>query len=234
MRITRHRLAHLAAALAATGAAFAFSGCHQILQVTFGDPDPPVHQPPPPAKKRAVAAGGSGGTTFTGVADGELAARATIRHGFVKTTIRNARFAGTFRATPATSDAELGALSDASWAGRLTAVRDRRNQKVRMKGLILATFADPSAGRACLRLTYRNVRKKGRRTANRKRGTGVVKVLGGEGGAQTLGGSARVKVRLTAAGGLRLSGVAMPRDVPARGLNAACTKLRAQVGLAPL
>lgn len=212
--------------------AVVLSGCEGLMILGIG-PDPPVHRVDGGASPGRAVASGTAPARVSGVAVGELGSRMTIKHGFVRSTIRNARFFGTFRAAPG-SAARLGALADAQWHGRFSGVRDRRNQKIKLRGLVLATFTDPEAGRACLRLSYRNVRKRGARRANRKRGMATLSVLGGEGGAQTLGGSARVRARLAADGSIRISGIATPRAVPARGLNAACTKLRGQFGLAPL
>jgi hypothetical protein len=185
----------------------------------------------------SAAAATPTGRAFTGRADGRLAARATIRHGFVKSTMRNVRFIGDFTSKlsgpPMPGDESLGVLESSTWHGRFSATRNRANGKITMKGLILATFDDPSAGRACLRLSYRNARK-GKRKFNRRRGASRIAILGGEGGARTLAGSATVRVTALAGGAMRLSGRVKARRGPERGFPAACAKLEKTFGLQPL
>lgn len=217
----------------------AFSGCHEILRVTLGEPDPPVHNPPPAGRAVApTASAAAAGRAFTGKANGRLSSRVKLRHGFVKSRIGPARFIGTFTGklpgTAQPGDELLTAFTRSQWHGRFSAVLDRRNKKITMSGLILATYGDPNTaqGRVCLRMGYKNTRK-GRRFA-RNRGTSTIKVLGGEGDGATLVGSAVVKVRQTTGDNFRMSGRVKARRGPARRLNAACSKLERQFKLTPL
>ena len=88
------------------GCAVSLSSCHELLRVHV---------------RRRRSAGARAATPWargprrlrlparsSGRADGELAARATLKHGFVKSTIRNARFRGTF--TARTAGGARGAL----------------------------------------------------------------------------------------------------------------------------
>jgi hypothetical protein len=210
------RLALLAAAGAAT---LAFSGCHEMFHFGFGlDPDDPsVHR----------SASASAGTPFTGRADGELASRMKVRHGDVKSRTSNARFIGNY-----TSSLTDSPLESAQWHGRFRGVRNRATGRFRIKGLVLATFDDEAAGRACLRLGYRGRRAQNRRP--RKRGRGVFTMLGGEGGARTLRGTAIVRVKLTRANKMRFRGREGSRQGDERGFTPACTKLERKFGLEPL
>jgi hypothetical protein len=226
-------LGRLAVIVVAGACAIALSGCHEVLRLAFGgDRDPPVHAPPAgPARAAATK-----GRAFTGQAEGRLAARATIKHGFVKSTMRNARFIGTFSAklsgAPVAGDDALGPLASAGWHGQLTATRNRATGKIVLTGMVLATFTEPAAGRACLRLSYKN--KRAQNKPLRKPGSSTLKVLGGEGGARTLAGSATVRVKGGTTDKLKLSGrVKASRGKP-RGFTSACTKLERKFGLQPL
>jgi hypothetical protein len=247
MRLARR----IAVCLAVVAGAVALSGCHEVLKVFLGDdedgpaPHRPHQLPPPPGRAvpAASAAGRSPGRAFSGTADGQLAARMVLRDGLVKSTIKNARFTGQFtgrlRGAAQPGDDSLGLLESAQWHGKFSAVRDRRNGKVRMTGLVLSTFTDPSAGRACLRVTYKT-RRNGRRNATTKgrraRNTGrsILTVLGGEGGSRTLAGSATARVKISATGALRMSGRLQSAQGRERGFPAACTRLEKQFGLTPL
>jgi hypothetical protein len=246
MRLARR----IAVCLAAVACGVALGGCHEVLKVFLGtDEDGPApHRPHlPPSPGRAVpaasAAGRSAGRAFSGTADGQLAARMVLRDGLVKSTIKNARFTGQFtgrlRGAAQPGDDRLGLLESARWHGKFSAVRDRRNGKVRMTGLVLSTFTDPSAGRACLRVSYkarrngkRNATTKGRRARNT--GRSVLTVVGGEGGSRTLAGSATARVKISASGALRMSGRVTSAQGRERGFPAACTRLEKQFGLTPL
>jgi hypothetical protein len=236
----QHRARRVALlAPAVTAAAIALSGCHEILRVTLGRPDPPVHNPTSAGRRAAPAAGiaASAGRPFTGKAKGKLAGRIVLRHGFVKSTMKNALFAGTLTGTlpgPARAGDELlGPFVSSRWNGRFTVVRDRRNGKIDLTGLVLATSGD-QAGRSCLKLSYRNLRK-GKRAKSRNRGTGTLRIVGGEGTAKTLTGTARVNVRLLVRSEtLRLSGRVKAAQGAPRRLPPACAKLERQVGLAPI
>jgi hypothetical protein len=238
----RHRARRIAIVVLASAGAVGLSGCHEILRVTLGEPDPPVHNPPPAGRRSvppapSTAAAAAAGRAFVGKADGQLASRVKLRHGFVKSMIGPARFIGqyTSRLTgpPVAGDDALGPFESAQWHGQFSATRNRANGKITAKGLVLATFTDPSAGRACLRLGYRNARK-GKKGRNRKKGTSTLKVLGGEGGAQTLAGTATVRVTIAASGKLTVRGRVKARRGPARGFTPACTKLEKKFGLTPL
>lgn len=238
----RRRVARLGVAAAIAAAALlVLTGCHEILRVTLGNPDPPVHNPSSAGRAAPTAtatASAASGRAFTGQANGRLSSRVTLRHGFVKSRIGPARFIGTFTgrlpgaAQP--GDELLTPFTNSQWYATLSAVLDRRNKKITMSGLILADYGNASTGqgRACLRLGYKNTRK-GRRYI-RNRGRSTVKVLGGEGDAATLVGSAVVSVRQTTGDNFRMGGRAKVRRGGARGLNAACTKLERQFKLTPL
>jgi hypothetical protein len=219
------RLALFAAAGAAT---LALSGCHEMFHFGPGeDPtDPPVHGGQDIGGSPGTARA-SVGTPFTGRADGQLASRIKFRHGFVKTKTSSARFIGNY-----TSSLEDSPLASAQWHARFKGVRNRATGRFRVKGLVLATFTDPTAGRACLRQTYRGRRAQNRRP--RKRGRGVFTMLGGEGGARTLYGRAIVRVKLTRANKMRFRGSVNARQGAERGFTPACTKLERKFGLQPL
>ncbi|MGH2837637.1 MAG: hypothetical protein ACRDJY_04715 [Thermoleophilaceae bacterium] len=218
------RLASLAAIAAA---AFALSGCHEMFHFGFDvDPtDPPLggHD----IGGSPGSAGTSAGQRFTGRADGQLASRMRIRHGNVKTRTSNARFIGDY-----TSSLEDSPLASAQWHGRFKGVRNRATGRFRTGGLVLATFDDATAGRACLRLRYRGRRAQNQRP--RKRGRGVFTMLGGEGGARTLYGKAIVRVKLTRANKLRFRGGVTQSQGAERGFTPACTRLERKFGLTPL
>ena len=211
---------------------FALSGCEFAL--VFCIPiralcdDPPVTGHPNPANARDSAAG----TPFTGTARGQLTGKLTLKHGPVKSTIKNARFFGSFKATPKRNTAALGPLSSAQWHARLGGVRSRRTGKIKLKGLVLASFDDAAAGRACLSLTYRAVRKQDR-TRFKKRPRSTIKVLGGESGARTLRGTATVRVKLKGEV-LRMSGTVKQHRGSERGFTPACRKLEKKFGLQPV
>ena len=230
------RIASLAfAGLFAVG----LTGCPaQFATGTLGLPDPAVdcsHADCDPGgtgpgggggdPQRAVAAGSSG-TRFAGQATGRLATTTKIVYGPRLSKIRNALIDGSFKATSA--DPDLGLLAEAEWHARITMVRDRLTKKNRARGLVIATFTDPAAGRACLRLGYRNKGK------SKRRGRGTVTVLGGEGGARTLAGSATTSVRLRAGDTIVLRGTVRPAQGPERGMTPACLRLERQFGLTPL
>lgn len=229
---------HRLALLAILGSCpFALSGCDFIyvfcLKPLLGE-DFCKDTPPYDEHRRSVDARGSAaGTRFTGTAKGQLTGKLTIKHLPVKSKIRNARFFGTFSATPKRNAAALGPLSSAQWHARLGGTRSRRSGKINVKGLVLATFDDPSAGRACLKVTHRGVRKQNRARL-RKRSKSTVKVLGGEGGARTLYGTARVRVKLKKSGVLRMTGTVTQRRGSERGFTPACTKVEQKFGLQPV
>ena len=217
------RLAFLAAIGAA---ALALSGCSEYFYQGFGNSP---HDPPLPHDIGASpgSAGVSAGSRFTGRADGELASRMRIKHSGVKTRTSAARFIGDY-----TSSLENSPLASAQWHGRFRAVRNRATGRFRIKGLVLSTFDDPTAGRACLRLGYRGRRAQNRRP--RKRGRGVFTMLGGEGGARTLRGTAVVRVKLTRANKMKFRGRVNSRQGTERGFTSACAKLERKFGLTPL
>lgn len=219
---TRARLALIAAATAGT---LALSGCGEMWRLGFGDEfvDPPIHD----VGANPGTAAPSAGQRFRGRADGELASRMRVRHGNVKTRTSNARFIGNY-----TSTLESSPLASAQWHGRFRAVRNRATGRFRINGLVLATFDDPIAGRACLRQRYRGRRAQNQRP--RKAGRGVFTVLGGEGGARTLRGEARVRVRLTRADKMRFRGRVTSRQGGERGFTPACSRLERKFGLQPL
>jgi hypothetical protein len=223
-------------ALLAIAAVLGLTSCHEILRVTLGGDDPPVHQPPP-AGRRAEAGPAATGRAFTGRADGELASRIVLKHGFVKSRIRNARFIGEFRGKLREGSAEgnplLGPLARARWHGRFSSTRNRATRKITSSGLILATFNDEAGGRACIKLGYGNAGTS-KRTRQRNRGTGNLAILGGEGGARTLRGTATVRLTIRRSGALRLKGRVRARRGAARGFTPACTKLERKFGLEPL
>ena len=223
---TRARRLVLPAALAA--AAFALSGCYELFNHSFS---PFQINDPPPSSHDIGASPGSAGTSaraqFTGIAEGDLASRMKITDYAVMTRSSWARFIGSY-----TSDLESSPLADADWHGKFKTVRNRKTGRFRIKGLVLATFTDATAGRACLRLGYRGRRAQNRRP--RKRGRGVFTMLGGEGGARTLYGEAIVRVRLTRANKMRFSGRMRSHQGDERGFTLACRKLEQKFGLQPL
>lgn len=210
-------------------AALALGGCHQEFHLGFGvDPsDPPVHGGQDiGANPGSVAA--SAGQAFTGRAVGELTGRMKIWQGFVKTKTSWARFVGTYESSLTDS-----AVGSGQWHARFKAVRNRATGKFTIKGLILADFGDSTAGRACLSLGLKGRRAQNRRPKKASRST--VTVLGGEGGARTLYGTARVRVRLLRSNeGVRLKGLVKEHRGAPRGFTPACTKLERKFGLAPL
>jgi hypothetical protein len=220
---TRARLASFAAAIAAT---FALSGCFQTFFQGF-DPFPRDRPLGHDVGGSPGSAGASAGQRFTGRADGDLASRMKVTHGAVKSRTSWARFIGSY-----TSTLEDSPLASAQWHGRFRAVRNRATGRFRINGLVLATFDDASAGRACLRQTYRGRRAQNRRP--KKPGRGVFTMLGGEGGARTLKGEARVRVRLTRANKMRFRGTVTSRQGDERGFTPACTRLERKFGLTPV
>ena len=232
----RSRYVSIGRAAVLAASVLALSGCHEVLRASLGNPDPPVHNPNSAGRSAPLAGAAASGRAFVGRADGQLSGRIKIRHGFVKSKIGPARFVGTFSAQPTgpaqPGDESLGPFESAQWHARLRAVRNRRTGKIKGKGLVLATFDDPSAGRACLRLGHKARRKQNRYP--RKGGRGRVTVLGGEGGARTLAGTATARVKINSDGSLVLSGHVSPSQGPERGFTAACTKLEQRFGLQPL
>ena len=219
------RLPFVCALVLATGV---LTGCHDLLLITLGGKkDPPVHRVDGGASPGTAHA--AAGTPFTGTATGQLGSRVTLKHGFVKSTMTAARYFGSFKAT--SSNPNLGPLSDAQWHGRLSGVRNRATGQIKLKGLILATFTDSTMGRACLKLSHRGKRKQNRYP--RRIGASKITVLGGEGGAETLGGTATARVRISGHK-IRLKGRVRRRERPATGFTPACTKLERKFGLTPL
>jgi hypothetical protein len=235
----------VAMAAAAVGLVLALSGCHEVLEVFVGNEndDPPVHNVGPPAGPAGVdAIPAAAGRAFSGRADGELASRIVLKHGFVVSTIKKVRFIGEFKGKltgpPAPGDDSLGPLANSTWHGEFSSARNRATGKIKMSGLILATYPDPSAGRSCLRLKYNNAKtkrkdKRGRR-ADRNRGTSTIKILGGEGGAATLAGSATVKVRLASDKTMIVTGRVKATRGRARAFPLACTRLEKKFRLQPV
>jgi hypothetical protein len=215
-------------------AAPALTGCHEILRVSLGEPDPPVHNPPPAG--RTASASAAAGRAFTGRAEGSLTGRMVLKHDSVKSRIGNARFFGPFsaklRGAPVAGDGQLGPLADAEWHGQFTVVRNRATGKVKMRGLLLATFTDATAGRACLRISSRGKRRQNTRPS--KAGRARISVLGGEGDARTLAGTATARLKVAPDTGIRLRGTVKARRGAPRGFPPACAKLERKFGLAPL
>ena len=178
----------------------------------------------PPAG-RTAGGDAAAGQPFTGRADGDLFGY-KLRHGFVKTTLK-AGYIGNYK-----SDLTGSPFASAKWHAKFKAVRNRDTGKIATTGLVLATFTDTTAGRACLKLSYQGVRKQNRRRIRRSRGT--VTVVGGEGGATTLYGRARAGVRLRRDGSARLRGRMRSHQGAERGLTPACTRLERKFGLTPL
>jgi hypothetical protein len=214
---------------------FAMSGCEfTILFCAFGPevcPNDPKYDQHP-HERQSTGRASAAGTPFTGTIRGQLTGKLTIKHFAVKSKIKSARFFGSFKATPKRNAAALGPLSNAQWHARLGGVRNRRTGRIRVKGLALATFDDAAAGRACLRLTYGAVRKQNRDRLKR-RGKSTIEVVGGEGGARTLRGTATVRVKLKGHA-VRLTGTVKQHRSTARGFTPACTKLEKKFGLAPV
>lgn len=189
-----------------------------------------------PARHDGAASPGtattSAGTKFTGRASGAIAARVVIKNGYPKTTIKNARLAGDYRATPAAAQQDLGPLASGTWHANFNIVRNRATGRYTIKGLILATFDDTSAGRSCLRL-----KAAGKRAQNRwpkKPPRAKLTVLGGQGGARTLAGTARARVRLKRDLSVGLRGTVDAKRGAERGFPRPCRKLAKKFGLAPL
>jgi hypothetical protein len=221
-------------ALLAVSASLGLTGCHELFEITFGF-DPDILEGHGSQNERAGDAA-AGGRAFKGRADGALAGKMKITHFPVKSKTNKVRFAGTYKSTltgpAAPGDEALGPLASAQWHGRFRGIRNRRTGKITIKGLVLATFDDPAAGRACLSL-----RNSGRRKQNRhakKASRSKLTVLGGEGGARTLRGTAIARVRLASGHSLRLRGRVKTRQGAARGFTPACTKLERKFGLQPL
>jgi hypothetical protein len=231
MRTRAPRLALLVAACLGT---LVLSGCHEVLRATFGG-DRPVHRVDGGASPSGPVAGAAAGRAFRGRADGELASRIKQKDGFVKTKLGPGRFIGDFKArltgSPSAGDDALGPLAAARWYGRFTARRNRATGRIKIAGLVLADFDDATAGRACLRLKHRGKRKQHRRNAP---GRSVLTVQGGEGAAETLYGTATVRVGLTSANKLRLRGRVKQRRGAARALTPACAKLKRKFKLPPV
>jgi hypothetical protein len=221
--------ARLASLAATAAAALALSGCYPLFNHEFSPIGSP-YDPPPGGHDIGAnpgSAGSSAGQRFTGRAEGQLASRMKLTDYSVKTKSTWARFIGSY-----TSSLEGSPLSSADWHGKFKTVRNRKTGKFRIKGLVLSTFDDATAGRACLRLGYGGKRKQNRRP--RKRGRGVFKMLGGEGGAETLYGKAIVRVKLTRANKMRFRGRVTQRQGAERGFTPACTRLERKFGLTPL
>ena len=146
----------------------------------------------------------------------------------MKSRTSSARFIGDY-----TSSLTDSPLASAQWHGRFKGVRNRKTGKFKLQG----------AGARDLR---RRDRRQGvpspglqgqaqRRTAARKkRGRGVFTMLGGEGGARTLRGTATVRVKLTRANKMRFRGTVTDRQGAERGFTPACSKLERKFGLTPL
>jgi hypothetical protein len=218
------RLALLAAAGVST---LALSGCHEVFFLGFDvEPDdPPVHRVDGGASPGTATA--SAGERFRGRADGQLASRMKVGHGFVTSKTSWARFTGSY-----TSNLSGSPLASAQWHGRFRSIRNRATGRFTIKGLVLATFTDAAAGRACLELTSKGVRKQNRRP--RRPARTAVTVVGGEGGARRLRGRATARVRLARDNSLRLRGTVRSRQGTARAFTPACARLARRFGLAPL
>ena len=218
---TRVRRLALLAGLAA--AALILSGCHEVLRATFGS-DRPVHRVDGGASPSTATS--AAGRAFTGRFDGERNGY-SLRHGFVKTKL-TAGFFGDYR-----SNLTGSPLASGKWHAKFKVVRHRGTGKTVITGLALSTFTDTTAGRACLKLSFGAVRKNNTRRFRRSRGK--VTVVGAEGAARTLYGTATVRrVRIGADGSARFRGRVKSRQDAERGLTRACRKLRARFGLAPL
>ena len=198
-----------------------FSGCHEVLRATFGS-DKPVHRVDGGASPSTATT--AAGRPFTGRADGDLFSY-KLRHGNVMSRLK-AKFIGDYK-----SDLTGSPLASGEWHARFKSVRNRATGKTVITGLVLSTFDDTTAGRACLKLSEEHVRKNNRRRLKRSRGK--VTVVGGEGGARTLYGTARARVRLKG-DGARLSGTVKSHQGVERGFTSACTRLERKFGLTPL
>lgn len=231
-------LRRIAAYVPAVLVAVALTGCPaRFATGTLGLPDPVVDCDHADCDAGGTGPGGGGAspgraatsrseTRFSGRVSGRFATTTRITYGPRMSHIRNARIVGSFKAS--SSDPSLGPLQEAEWHGRLSIARDRLTRKNRARGLVIATFTDPAAGRACLRLGYRN------RGRDKRRGRGIVTVLGGEGGARTLAGSASTSVVVRDADTIALRGTVRPAQRAERGMTPACRKLERQFGLKPL
>jgi hypothetical protein len=111
-------------------------------------------------------------------------------------------------------------------------VRNRKTGKVKLNGLVLATFDDAAGGRACLKLKHRGHRKQNRRAT--KAGRETLTMIGGEGGARSLRGTATVRATFKKSGVVRLRGKVKASRGAERGLPKQCRKLRRKFGLQPL
>ena len=214
------------ALLAATGlSAFALSGCHELFEITFGF-DPDILEGHGASDRSAGAA--ATGRAFRGRADGEFRGKMKIRHGPVRSKTNRVRWVGRYRTTltgPAQpGDEALAPLLRAQWHGRFRGVRNRRTGRIVITGMVLATFDDPTAGRACLSLRNTGTRKQNRHAKRASRAT--LTVLGGEGGARTLRGTSAVRARLGRGDTLRLRGHMKARRGAERGFTTACTRLK--------
>ena len=219
MATRARRLVVLAAAAVAM---FALSGCHEVLRATFGS-DRPVHRVDGGASPSTAAT--AAGQPFTGRADGELFGY-KLRHGNVKTRMR-AGYIGDYR-----SDLAGSPLASGKWHARFKVLRNRATGKTVITGLVLSTFSDTTAGRACLKLSQEHVRKNNRRRLKRSRGK--VTVVGGEGAARTLYGTARARVGMKRNGSARLRGRMRSHQGAERGFTRPCTRLERKFGLTPL
>ena len=190
-------------AILALSASVGFTGCHELFEITFGF-DPDVLEGHSGAADEAAA-----GQAFRGRAKGTLAGKMKIRHGPVKSKTNRVRFVGNYKST-LTDDDELGPLARAQWHGRFRGIRNRETGKIRITGLVLATFDDPTAGRACVSLHNTGRRAQNRHAKRASRST--LTVLGGEGGARTLRGTATARVRLARGHSLRLRGTVSTRQ----------------------
>ena len=211
--------------------------CGNAIMVSISyNPNGAPKDPKPGLTHNRSARAAAGGRQFKGRAKGQLASRLTLTHYAKLSKTNTFRYAGTFKSSPTGSpqagDDALGPLQSAQWAASFKAQRNRVNGTIKLNGLILATFDDPAAGRACLKLRHRGQRKQNRRPT--KPGRSNVTVIGGEGGSRTLRGTAKVRVILKKSGVVRLRGTVNAKQGPARGLPKQCRKLRKQAGLQPL
>lgn len=225
----------LGASLVSVVAGLSPTGCANLFLAYFGpapkDPKPGLQHGPNPSADAAAQ-----GRAFKGRAQGQLASQMTLTHGAVNTKSNTARFTGTFKSTltgsPKPNDAALGPLAAAQWHGAFKVVRSRVTGKITVKGLVLATFDDATAGRACLRLKHKDHRKQNRRP--KKAGRSTLTMIGGEGGARTLRGTATVRAKFKKSGAVRLRGKVNARRGAERGMPKPCRKLEKKFGLQPL
>lgn len=209
------------APLAGTG-----GGCEEIVLVAIsGEYGPPWYEP---HKVEPAAAG----RAFTGTIDGSLASTLRIKHGPLVSKFSNTRLIGNFssrlRGTPTPDEAAaLGPLASGQWHGQFSGTRNRKNGKIAVKGLVIATFTDATAGRACLRFKFRDRWAK-------KKGVGTITVVGGQGGAATLRGTTTARVKLGSTGTITVSGRISPQRGAPRGFSSSCSKLEAKFGLTPV